>query len=453
MTTSPFIARRRRALQAAADLLDELDVDQEQPVDVFEAIGRLGMWLVFQPLTSLLGAAIQQGPGGVLITTEREPTIQRYTAAHEIGHWRLDHNPTAFDTETDILSPGADERERLAQWFASYFLMPPPLVHSMVARHRSTGEAISPAKAYLIARDMCVSYEAALRQMANLDIISDRDRDDLLTVPRLTAMQAAAHGHRPEDGRANVWVLDERSLGHPSEHIDIVVNDEIVIALPENRTTGYQWLDEAANVERGNLQARAAPPPFAAPSLPARIPVQAPHTEPPHQTTADINAALALLPRATRPLDASTSPPSSRTASTTVEQSTEVLSMVADEYRPGWARVQGRDPGVLRQHIAGRPGNASALFAPAALPPDLTKPGVGATGQRLLALQARAEGRFTTVLYYAPIHDPHAAPAAAFTISAYVSPPPEILHRRALLNINLDVDEDDTATPTIENDQ
>src|SRR3712207_7634154 len=48
--------------------------------------------------------------GGVLITTEREPTIQRYTAAHEIGHWRLDHNSTGFDTEADILQPGADRK-------------------------------------------------------------------------------------------------------------------------------------------------------------------------------------------------------------------------------------------------------------------------------------------------------------------------------------------------------
>lgn len=450
MATSPFVAGRRRALQAAAELLDELDVDQEQPVDVFDAIERLGMWLVFQPLKSLLGAVIPQGPGGVMITTEREPAIQRYTAAHEIGHWRLDHNPTAFDTETDVLNPGASERERLAQWFAAYFLMPPPLVHAVVDRYRSAGEAISPATAYMIARDMRVSYEAALHQMANVEILSEREREDLLATPRLTAIRQAAHGHRPQDGRADVWLLDDRSLEHPSEQVDMVVNDEIVIALPENRTTGYRWLDEAANERRRQLQARAAPPPFAPPSSPPADRVEPPRPEPPRRTTADVNAALALLPQPARHGDAGTA----AADTPTTDHPPGGLPTVSDDYRPGWARILTRDPGPLRQYIAGRPGEPADLIAATTpRPPNPDHPGAGATGHRLLALQARADGHFTNVLYYAPAHDPHAPAATTFTIAADVYPPPEVRHRRALLDVDLDAAEDEPTAPTDETGQ
>jgi len=154
-----FVAQRRRALQAAAELLDELEIDQEQPIDVFDSITRLGLWLVFTPLKTLLGAIVPQGDGGIMITTERQPGIHRYTAAHEIGHWELDHDRTAFDTYDDVLNPAANERERLAQWFASYFLMPPPLVHATASRHLVRPDTdVSPAQAYLVARDMHVSY-------------------------------------------------------------------------------------------------------------------------------------------------------------------------------------------------------------------------------------------------------------------------------------------------------
>src|SRR6266568_889706 len=121
MATSSSLARRRRALQAAAELLDELGADQEQSIDVFGAIEQLRLWLVFYPLKNLLGAIVPSGSGGVVLTTERQPSIQRYTAAHEIGHWLLDQDRLALDTEDDIFSPRAAERERLAQLFASYF--------------------------------------------------------------------------------------------------------------------------------------------------------------------------------------------------------------------------------------------------------------------------------------------------------------------------------------------
>ncbi len=99
----------------------------------------LGLWLAFFPLDGLLGGYLPEGKGGVLITTERPVPIQRYTAAHELGHWRLDGgHDAALDTESDVLGRTDIERETLAQVFAGALLMPPPLVHSILSRRDAT---------------------------------------------------------------------------------------------------------------------------------------------------------------------------------------------------------------------------------------------------------------------------------------------------------------------------
>ncbi|MEW2518619.1 ImmA/IrrE family metallo-endopeptidase [Actinacidiphila alni] len=413
--STPFLGQSRRALQAAAGLLDELQVDQEKPVDVFQAIEHLGLWLVFQPLDALLGAVLPQGDGGILITTERQPTIQRYTAAHEIGHWQLDHNQLAFDTDRDILSPGANERERLAQWFASYFLMPPPLVHAMASRHSIRPHGyVSPAQAYLVARDMHVSYEAALRQMKNLQVITDRQRDTLLQTQPLRAKQDLAFGHRPEKGSADVWTLD---LQTDHQRVDVLVDDEIVITLPENRSTGYRWLDNDLNDQRAARSARPAPPPLVA------------------ETTL-LTPAQAQTPPAAPRL------PTGRAAADTS------LQVVFDAYEPGWAPVTPHNVQAVRRYLAGAGHAGDNPLAPTAgphsggAPPDPSTPGAGATGRRWMALKAQTEGTSTFQLHYAAPYEPHTPPAATFTVDATVQPPPQVLHRRHLLRALLD-DTDD----------
>src|SRR6267142_1424801 len=151
MSQGSWIGRRRSALLEAAGLLEDSGVDQTQPIDVFGLIGRLDLWLTFVPMDTTLGACIPVGRGGIMITTRRQPAVQRYTAAHEIGHWTHDH-------------------------------------------------------------------------------------DRLLLVSPLAAKRDLAHGIRPVVGNADIWPIDERWNG---AHLDVTTQDEIVIALPENRTTGY----------------------------------------------------------------------------------------------------------------------------------------------------------------------------------------------------------------------
>ncbi len=162
--------RSLQAAQSAGRLLDELGVEQTRQVDVFSMCEDLGLWLAFVPMDGLLGALVPEGTGGVLITDRRPITVQRYTAAHELGHWRLEQGRgLALDGEEQVFGANPVERERLAQVFAANLLMPPPLVLSLLARIGVADHGpIRPDQAYFVAREAGVSYEAAVRQLTNL---------------------------------------------------------------------------------------------------------------------------------------------------------------------------------------------------------------------------------------------------------------------------------------------
>lgn len=247
---------RRHALQEADTLLRELDVAQDAPIDVFALIEQLDLELVFNDLKTILGALLRHGDGGgIMLSTQRGAAVQRYTAAHEIGHWILGHE-AACDTEADLYTPSHD-REQLAQIFASQLLMPPPLVYATAARYGVTNsETATGPLVYHIARDMGASYEAVVRQLDNLGMINRHKRDELLAIQPGTIKTQLSLGHRPV-GQVDVWPVD---VGFSGGAITVTEGDEIVIVLPENRSTGYQWLTEADLRERAERRVQPPPP-------------------------------------------------------------------------------------------------------------------------------------------------------------------------------------------------
>lgn len=231
--------RRIEAADAALALLDEAGVDQTRQIDVFGLCERVGLWLAFVRLDNALGAFVPLGSGGVLITTQRPLTVQRYTAGHELGHWRLDHGVVA-DRHEQIFGPPPAEQERLAQIFAGNLLMPPALVMSILNRVRPSGhEPINAQHCYSLAREAGVSYEAAIRQLVNLNQLAASVAEELFRQRPLSIKTDLAHGRRPINGWADVWPVDER---WDDQVLPLHLEDEAVISLPENRTTGYRWM-------------------------------------------------------------------------------------------------------------------------------------------------------------------------------------------------------------------
>lgn len=231
--------RRLEAADAALELLADVGVDQGRQIDVFGICEQVGLWLAFAPLDSALGAFVPQGNGGIMITTRRPLTVQRYTAAHELGHWRLRHGAVT-DGHDQIFRASSVEQERLAQIFAGSLLMPAPIVMAILARVRSSADApLTADQCYAIAREAGVSYEAAIQQLVNLNQMRRRDADDLLQVRPLAIKTELGHGRRPINGWADVWPVDE---GWDDQILSLRVEDEVAVSLPENRTTGYRWM-------------------------------------------------------------------------------------------------------------------------------------------------------------------------------------------------------------------
>jgi len=425
MTTYGTLANRRRALQAAASTLDDLKLDQARPIDVFDAIGQLGAWLTFVRLKNLLGTYIPEGTGGVMITTERQPPVQRYTAAHEIGHLVLDHH-LSLDGEDNVLRPSVLERERLAQLFASYFIMPPPLVYATATRYGiQRGREVEATQAYLASRDMRVSYEAALRQLSELSLITHAQRESLLAVAPLDIKRALGHGVRPVNGYADVWPVDERSNGI---HLDVMVDDEVVVALPENPTTGFRWLDESDLAATRRQVRRDPPAPFG-----TQLANPSPASGVPSAVEPSVDGAESAAPLA----DGAEDSP---------------LQRVSDQYAPGWTEIDARQVRSMRRSLAAR-SNASHTETTAVATPGSqvqsvaagqATPGVGGTGRRWLHLQAEVTGTWSYVLQYASPYDPMSKPVSTFTIEATVRPAPASENRRRLLEVDLD---DDSPSP------
>src|SRR6202011_4337740 len=99
----------------------------EGRINVFGMLMNRNIPVMFRPLKGLLGAYINDPHQGVILTTRRPLPVQRFTAAHELGHAALGHE-TSLDAE-DILTRALfvteasyDPREIQANAFATQLL-------------------------------------------------------------------------------------------------------------------------------------------------------------------------------------------------------------------------------------------------------------------------------------------------------------------------------------------
>jgi hypothetical protein len=116
------------------------------------------------------------------------------------------------------------------------------------------------------------------------------------------------------------------------------------------------------------------------------------------------------------------------------------LAVVEDQFRPGWATLARPDLTNLRRLTAG--DNKVGLPAPAAEVATTRDTGIavpiGATGRRILAVLARAEGEATVRLSLAPPHDPDSEPVAIFSLTSTARLRPAALQKRRLLAVDVD---------------
>lgn len=213
-------------------------------VDVFGAISELGLPLMLRPLQGLLGAYLPTPVPGMLVTTERRMSIQRFTAAHELGHYAMRHQPSLDDESILRRMPTSPEptgrfEETEADAFAVAFMMPKWLILAHAARQ---GWQVNDFRrsniAYQLSLRLGASYEATCRTLQRYALIDDSTRVALLdTKPRPLKLDLL-QDYRPDNYRGDVWLLTEKDAG---TRIDASRDDAFVLRLHEHAGGGYVW--------------------------------------------------------------------------------------------------------------------------------------------------------------------------------------------------------------------
>jgi len=182
-----------KGMRAALRLQRDLGLDQgaarAHRVDVFGAIYRQNVPLMFRKLEPLLGAYLrEQGNPGIILTTRRPLGQQRFTAAHELGHHVLNHDPHADDDSILRRSPdhardyiNLPPTEQEADAFASYFLVPDWLITTLMKRQHWTPQHLqNPDIVYQMALRVGASYRATLYALVRNSVIGPGIRQQLL---------------------------------------------------------------------------------------------------------------------------------------------------------------------------------------------------------------------------------------------------------------------------------
>jgi hypothetical protein len=235
-------ANRQGAVEAS-NLHGQLEISLDQPIDIFGTIERLGIILAFSPMDSCSGVYIpKERPGslaGILIHQGHPRSRQRFTAGHELGHHVFGHE---FEIDTDLeqrfLRGSLDsmsDREKQAEAFATWFLMPRRLLRAGVHELKLT--LAEPSEGYALSLWLGTSYAATVRQLLTTRMIEPATASQWRALqPR--DIKLGLIGENTMDLRRDVWWVDHTTVKNP---INVRPGDRLVVRLPENASTGYSW--------------------------------------------------------------------------------------------------------------------------------------------------------------------------------------------------------------------
>ena len=202
---------------AAAQVHEDLEIDCTRRIDVYGAIQQLGIQIMFRPLKGCAGAYFPKSSGapGILLHAGHPPRLQRYTAAHELGHHVLEHGHSLDSTASMFRAPTRSNTriEMLAEAFAAWFLMPPELMDELVGL-MGLQPPFLPWQIYALSLRLGASYTATCLQLSNLRMISPDETRRLMDVTPRAVKEQISMG-AGFDRRRDVWLIDEATLEEP----------------------------------------------------------------------------------------------------------------------------------------------------------------------------------------------------------------------------------------------
>lgn len=235
-------------VRSATELHEELGLRNQMKegknyIDVFQAITDLDVPIICRPLDNLLGVYKGKPDKGILITTNRRLPIQRFTAAHELGHHILGHGES-YDSEDSINLARQSVRqcpfqEIEAEAFAAEFLLPKWLLIAMIKRQRwGRSDLTKPSTVYQLSLRAGVSYEATWRCLEGHHLINRSTAETLKNTPPKESKLAILGDIPASDPWADAHLLTEKDTG---AQIVASPEDTVIIQLFEHISGGYMW--------------------------------------------------------------------------------------------------------------------------------------------------------------------------------------------------------------------
>lgn len=140
------------------------------PIPVEDIAGRLQIRISRAPSGEFSGMLLRKDGRTLIGVNGDEPAVrQRFTIAHELGHYFLHPNKDAFvdyrDNKKDVMRT---PREKQANMFAAALLMPRQLIRKDV--RALAGEGVSDDDVAVLARKYSVSEDALRFRLMNLHL-------------------------------------------------------------------------------------------------------------------------------------------------------------------------------------------------------------------------------------------------------------------------------------------
>jgi hypothetical protein len=146
--------------------LRRLGIEEPSEIDI-EAIAQVGdATVIYKPLTGCAARIIGHGDRAIITVNEKASRArQRFSAAHELGHWARDRGTAAFacSSKTFVSQWAAENPERRANRYAADLLLP-----EFMFRTRAKGRPIVVATAEELAAEFETSVTSSAIRLVEL---------------------------------------------------------------------------------------------------------------------------------------------------------------------------------------------------------------------------------------------------------------------------------------------
>lgn len=187
----------------AAMLRKKLGEDSSSPIDIFALAQRIdGLTIVYYPMGEKLSGMCIKGQGGndvIAINSSMTLGRQRYSLAHEFYHLYYDDNMISVCAKK--IGEGK-EIEKVADMFASYFLMPDASLVVLAGKlaGKNVDSQVSLNDVIRIGQYFGVSHQAAVYRLLHTSYLRQGAEVDYLATPvrsRAESLGYSADLYRP----------------------------------------------------------------------------------------------------------------------------------------------------------------------------------------------------------------------------------------------------------------